>query len=93
MVLKARHDFEKTLVGIKDIEGSDFVTYHSRRLVEMATDIIISYLMLRDAAHTERKMRVAEIFIEKMVPRVSMKKTFILEGKASLLANYKEVIG
>ncbi|MCF6336270.1 MAG: acyl-CoA dehydrogenase, partial [Spirochaetales bacterium] len=93
MVLKARHDFEKTLVGIKDIEGPDFVTYHSRRLVEMATDIIISYLMLRDAAHTERKMRVAEIFIEKMVPRVSMKKTFILEGKASLLANYKEVIG
>lgn len=93
MVLKARHDFEKTLVGIKDVEGPDFVTYHARRLVEMATDIIIAYLMLRDAAHSKRKMKVAEIFIEKMLPRVKMSMSFILEGKASLLSNYKEVIG
>ena len=59
----------------------------------MATDIIIAYLMLRDAAHSDRKMKVAEIFIEKMLPRVKMSMSFILEGKASLLANYKEVIG
>jgi alkylation response protein AidB-like acyl-CoA dehydrogenase len=93
MLLKSRHDFEKTLVGVKDIEGPDFVTYHSRRLVEMATDIIIAYLMLRDAAHSKRKMIVAEIFIEKMLPRVKMNMMFILEGKASLLADYKAVIG
>ena len=92
-LLKARHDFEKTLVGVKDVEGPDFVTYHSRRLVEMATDIIIAYLMLRDASHSERKMKVAEIFIEKMLPRVKMSMVFILEGKASLLTSYKEVIG
>ncbi|MEA1910110.1 MAG: Acyl-CoA dehydrogenase C-terminal domain-containing protein, partial [Spirochaetota bacterium] len=92
-LLKARHDFEKTLVGVKDVEGPDFVTYHSRRLVEMATDIIIAYLMLRDASRSERKMKVAEIFIEKMLPRVRMNMVFILEGRASLLANYKEVIG
>ncbi len=92
-LLKARHDFEKTLVGVKDVEGPDFVTYHARRLVEMATDLIIAYLMLRDAAHSDRKKKVAEIFIEKMLPRVKMSASFILEGKASLLANYKEVIG
>ncbi len=92
-LLKARHDFEKTLVGIKGAEDPDFVTYHSRRLVEMATDIIIAYLMIRDAVHSERKMKVAEIFIEKMLPRVKMSASFILDGKASLLANYKEVIG
>ncbi len=92
-LLKARHDFEKTLVGIKDLEGPDYVTYHSRRLVEMATDIIIGYLFLRDAAHAERKLKVAEIFIEKMVPRVRMNMAFILEGRASLLHDYKDVIG
>ncbi|MCD6397865.1 MAG: acyl-CoA dehydrogenase family protein [Spirochaetaceae bacterium] len=92
-VLKARHDFEKTLVGIKDLQGADYVTYHSRRLVEMATDIIIGYLFLRDSAHSERKLKVAEIFIEKMVPRVKMNMSFILEAKASLLYDYKEVIG
>ncbi|RKX81722.1 MAG: acyl-CoA dehydrogenase [Spirochaetes bacterium] len=92
-LLKARHDFEKTLVGVKGIERPDFVTYHSRRLVEMATDLIIAYLMLRDAAHSDRKLKVATIFIEKMLPRVKMNMSFILEGEASLLADYKAVIG
>ena len=92
-LLKARHDFEKTIVGIKDLEGADYVTYHSRRLVEMATDIIIGYLFLRDSVHADRKLKVAEIFIEKMVPRIKMNMSFILEGKASLLHDYKEVIG
>ncbi len=59
----------------------------------MATDVILGYLMIRDAARSERKKKVAEIFIEKMLPRVKMSMSFILEGKASLLANYKEVIG
>lgn len=92
-LLVARHDFEKTLVGIKDFENPDFITYHARRLVEMATDLFIGYLFLRDAAHSGRKVKVAEIFIEKMLPRVKMSMSFILEGKASLLENYKEVIG
>ncbi len=54
-VLEARHMFDKTIVGVKDIKDPDFVTFHSRRLVEMATDIIISYLLLRDAKKAERK--------------------------------------
>ena len=90
---KARLNFEKTLVGIKEVDEPDFLTYHSRRVVEMATDVILGYLMIRDAARSERKKKVAEIFIEKMLPRVKMSMSFILEGKASLLANYKEVIG
>ena len=90
---KARLNFEKTLVGIKEVDEPEFLTYHSRRVVEMATDIILGYLMLRDAAHSERKKKVAEIFIEKMLPRVNMSMSFILEGKSKLLANYKEVIG
>ncbi|RKX72846.1 MAG: acyl-CoA dehydrogenase [Spirochaetes bacterium] len=90
---KARLNFEKTLVGIKDVDKPDFITYHARRVVEMATDIIIGYLMIRDAAHSDRKMKVAEIFIEKMLPRVEMSMNFILKGNASLLDDYKDIIG
>ena len=39
-LLKAKFNFEKTLVGVKENEKKDFVTYHSRRLVGMATDKI-----------------------------------------------------
>jgi alkylation response protein AidB-like acyl-CoA dehydrogenase len=90
---KARLDFEKTVVGVKGMDKKDIITYHARRIVEMATDLILGYLLIRDAAHSERKMKVAEIFIEKMLPRVEMSMNFILDGKASLLDNYKDIIG
>ncbi|MDR1412104.1 MAG: acyl-CoA dehydrogenase family protein, partial [Spirochaetaceae bacterium] len=52
----ARKLFDETLEFIKAYKGHDqFLTYHSRRLVEMATDLILSYLLLRDGVHSERK--------------------------------------
>ena len=81
------------LVFAKGEENEEFVTYHSRRLVEMTTDIIQSYLLLRDAKHDERKMKIAEIFIHKMFPCVEMKMNYILQGKSSVLNNYQSIIG
>ncbi len=91
-VLTARNKFEKALVHIKGIEDDDLVSYHARRMVEMATDLVQSYLLLRDARHSERKLRVAETFIEKMGTRITMNAEFILEGESSLLRNYREII-
>jgi alkylation response protein AidB-like acyl-CoA dehydrogenase len=93
VVLDARQIFDKTIVGVKDVKDPEFITYHARRLVEMATDIIIAYLLLRDAKKSERKIKVAEIFIEKMLPRVEMSMKFILDGKAVLVKNHKDIIG
>ena len=92
-VLEARHMFDKTLIGVKDIKDPEFVTFHSRRLVEMATDLIISYLLLRDATKAERKIKVAEIFIEKMLPRVEMNMKYILGGEAKIVEFHNDVIG
>ena len=92
-VEKARLNFEKTLIKIKEIENPDVVTYHSRRLVEMATDITIALLFMRDAKHSERKMKVAETFIAKMITRVEMNMNFIVSGESTLLDNYSDIIG
>lgn len=92
-VLVARNRFEKVLVHIKGIEDADLVSYHARRMVEMATDLLQSYLLLRDARHSERKLKVAETFIEKMGTRITMNTEFIIDGDSSLLKNYSEIIG
>ncbi|MCK4514797.1 MAG: acyl-CoA dehydrogenase, partial [Spirochaetaceae bacterium] len=92
-LLAARNKFEKVLVYVKGVEDADFVSYHARRMVEMATDLIQSYLLLRDARHSERKLRVAETFIEKMSARITMNSDFIHDGDSSLLRNYSEIIG
>ncbi|HCM27767.1 MAG: acyl-CoA dehydrogenase [Treponema sp. GWB1_62_6] len=89
---KARNMVEKALVHLKGLEDEEAVTYHSRRLVEMTTDIVQSYLLLRDARHDERKMKLAEIFIKKAAVRVEMNMNFIVNGEQVLVRNYKAVI-
>jgi alkylation response protein AidB-like acyl-CoA dehydrogenase len=73
---------------------AQFATYHSRRLVEMATDLILSYLLLRDGAHSERKLKVAALYIAKVPSRIRMNRDFITgDNKAVLLQHYEDVIG
>jgi 3-(methylthio)propanoyl-CoA dehydrogenase len=59
----------------------------------MATDLVQSYLVLRDAKHSKRKLRIAELFIEKMQTRVHMHMHCILDGGSTFLRNYREVLG
>ncbi|MDR0688827.1 MAG: acyl-CoA dehydrogenase family protein [Spirochaetaceae bacterium] len=85
--------FDETLDFVKAYKGHEqFLTYHSRRLVEMATDLIIGYLLLRDGAHSGRKLKVASIFITRMSSRIEANRNFILCEDGTLLKNYGEVI-
>jgi len=93
-VRDSRKLFDETLIYVKAYEGHEqFLTYHSRRLVEMATDLVISYLLLRDGNNSERKQKVAEIFIAKMLSRIKANHDFILSEDGTLLNNYEAVIG
>jgi len=90
---KTRIDYDKALIGVRESEDEDFVTFHSRRCVEMATDLVQGYLLLRDAKHSARKLRIAEIFIEKMQTRIHMNMHYILDGGSTFLKNYQDVLG
>jgi alkylation response protein AidB-like acyl-CoA dehydrogenase len=92
-VREARKLFEEALEYAKTYEGAQFLTYHSRRLVEMATDLVISYLLLRDGNHSERKQKAAAIFIAKMPSRLKANRDFIMSEDGTLLKNYEAVIG
>ena len=59
---------------------------------KMATDLIISYLFLRDGNYSERKQKVAEIFIAKLPSKIKASRDFIMNDNATLLKNYKSVI-
>jgi alkylation response protein AidB-like acyl-CoA dehydrogenase len=93
-IRESRKVFNEALEYAKAYEGHDqFLTYHSRRLVEMATDLVISYLLLRDGNHSERKQKVAAIFIAKMPSRIKANRDFIMNDDATLLKHYEAVIG
>jgi alkylation response protein AidB-like acyl-CoA dehydrogenase len=93
-VRESRKVFDEALEYAKSFkEHEQFLIYHSRRLVEMATDLIISYLLLRDGSHSERKQKVAAIFIAKMPSRIKANRDFIMGENGTLLKNYEAVIG
>ncbi len=92
-VKQARENFERSLSYVKEQEDQQFMAYHARRLVESATSIIISYLLLRDAAHSERKLKVAGKFIEMMIPSVRTAAERITASTSEILDCCMEIIG
>jgi alkylation response protein AidB-like acyl-CoA dehydrogenase len=92
-IRESRKVFEEVLAYVLAYKNHEqFLSYHSRRLVEMATDLVISYLLLRDGNHSERKRKVAAIFIAKMPSRIKANRDFIMSEDGTLLKNYKTVI-
>jgi alkylation response protein AidB-like acyl-CoA dehydrogenase len=93
-VRESRKDFDEALEYARAYEGhQQFLTYHSRRLVEMVIALVLSYLLLRDGNHSERKQKAAAIFITKMPSRVKANRDFIMSENGTLLKNYEAVIG
>ncbi len=89
---KARMMLEKSILHVKEANSDEVTAFHARRLVEMATDIIISWLLLRDARHSERKLLVAQSFIEKMLARAEAHASYIQSEGAYLMKHYKEIL-
>lgn len=92
LVRKARNNFEKALIHAKGTEDTQFMDYHARRLVEMAIDLVQSYLLIRDAKFSDRKKKLAETFIKRMFTRVEEKMNFIISEESTLLNNYLEIL-
>ncbi|MBS0000718.1 MAG: acyl-CoA dehydrogenase family protein [Cyclobacteriaceae bacterium] len=57
--------FEKSTGGILELKDDELLDFHARRLVEMAGNIIMGYLLLNDAVRDDEYQHAAEIFIKR----------------------------
>jgi len=83
---------EKAITYIKQKDNSDYQEYHSGRLVEMATNVITGYLMLRDASKSDRKKDVAKYFIEFAYPKTKMNCDIITNDTEYLLKTHENIL-
>ena len=74
-------------------EDKPYQEYHERRLVEMGNDTIISFLLCIDALKSDRKKKVAQLFIAKALPRCKATRDYILSGDRSTLEFHEDIIG
>ncbi|MCT4589559.1 MAG: acyl-CoA dehydrogenase family protein [Carboxylicivirga sp.] len=76
----------KAVVGVKDLE---YVDYQARRMVEMAGNIVMGYLLLHDTQRKDSFKTSAEIFIARGKADNHAKAGFIFNSSIDDLGFYK----
>ena len=88
-----RSMLQKVVTFIKEKNDKLYQDYHERRVVELGTDVLLSYLLCLDALKTDRKKMVAHIFIGKALARAHASMEVILSNDRSILEFHTEIIG
>ncbi len=89
MLIELTAQFEETVNLVNAPGDSEFLDFHARRLVEMAGNIIMGYLLIFDALKNEDYRNSAEIFIKKAKSDNSEKQEYIRNSELKDLGIFK----
>ncbi len=59
------NEYENIVVWVNEQEDAELLDFHARRLVEMAGNVIMGYLLLNDSMRSDNYQNAAEIFIKR----------------------------
>ncbi|MBR2367582.1 MAG: acyl-CoA dehydrogenase family protein [Alistipes sp.] len=92
-LIQLREAYEKAVERVETIdkECSGYKDLHARRLVEIAGYIILSHIMLRQAAEVEEYVAPATVFLKYATRKIAEATTAISESEASDVELYKAV--
>jgi len=62
---KMTEQFAKTVEKVNEFDDNEYFDFHARRMVEMAANVLIGYMLLFDANRSEVYVKSADIFIRK----------------------------
>jgi alkylation response protein AidB-like acyl-CoA dehydrogenase len=87
-----RKQLESAIAHIKEKKDGTLQEFHAARLVSIATDTIIAYLLTRDATFAERKQKVAKVFLVEALPRIKAALAYIESGETFVLELHNDII-
>ena len=64
-LIKMTDEYEQTSQNVIEMKDEELLDFHARRLVEMAGNIIMGYLLVLDAMRDEEYQNIAEVFIKR----------------------------
>lgn len=83
-------EYEKAVEAVISVNDTEYTDFHARRLVEMAGNIIMGYLLVLDAERDFEYKNCAEIFIHKAEANNKEKAFFIQDSEYKDLGVYKQ---
>jgi len=90
---KLRGMLESAIVHVQEKADSTYIEYHARRLVDMAADTIISYLLCISALASDKKKKIAALFISKTIHKIKSTLDYIRSDDKSLIEFHRDIIG
>ncbi len=90
---RARKVLQQSVDLLNEKRDNQIMDLCSRPLVDMAADILIGYLLLGQAGHCSRKLKVARLFITNMEPVLKMRAGRIKHADTACLKQYEILVG
>ncbi len=82
-------EYELVCNAIMPTKDDELIDFHARRMVEMAGNIIIGFLLLQDTQRDDEYRKSAEIFISRARSENKQKADFVLNFDPKEIGNYK----
>lgn len=82
-------EYERAVKAVVDVKDNEYIDFHARRLVEMAGNIVMGYLLLLDTQRDERYKTSTDIFIKRGKADNHAKATFVFNSNIDDLGFYK----
>ena len=82
-------EYEKTVNKVQALKDNEYLDFHARRLVEMAGNIIMSYLLVLDTNRDDRFRRSAQVFLQFSKSENHKHADFIENFSIDQMSNYK----
>jgi len=88
----AQDTLAKCVEYLKNRNDKQYTDFYARRLVDIAMELYISYLLLDSAVTSEEKAATARMFVNYTLPRVSMNAEYITSGNTDMIDLHEKVL-
>jgi alkylation response protein AidB-like acyl-CoA dehydrogenase len=91
-LLAAQARLDEVVAYVKEKDDRDYLDYYARRVVDMALDIYLGWILVRDGARADWKLAMAKKFAAEMLPRVFANADCVLAGDRTTIENYRSLL-
>jgi len=89
---RALDTWKASVEAVRATKNQEYMSYQARRVVDMACDIYIGYLLLGQAGWSRHKEAVARAFVSRRLPELEAKAAYIRSGDRSVLDGRPDIL-
>ncbi len=92
LLKESAKELADALVFVKQ-QGTEYMDLYGRKIVDVACDIYLGYLLLRQGLHSDRKKEIARRFVSSAIPRIKANCELIKSGDKSTFDKFDVIVG